>query len=213
MSLFKLPNIDKVESDYDSDLRSSLDTFTQALLDAPFRAVGPKEYERVRDEIVLDSLAPEIMGVIPKKKKLDVVDIGCGAGIPSIPLAMMCPDYTFTGIDSTGKKIKFVRECVQRMGLNNIQFYNDRVPYPRKDRRTYDIVLSRGVGPLDKTLELAKTLLRRYGRAIVYSTPAAVEEVMKDWGEPIFKSWELTFSLYQRHYTDTNYMLVSAKKK
>ena len=49
-----------------------------------------------------------------------VIDVGCGAGFPSLPLAIARPDINITAIDSTDKRIVYVRECAARLGLTNL---------------------------------------------------------------------------------------------
>ena len=66
---------------------------------------------------LLDSLT--VASCVDLKNKT-LIDVGCGAGFPSLPLAIARPDLAITAIDSTDKRIVYVRECARRLGLQNL---------------------------------------------------------------------------------------------
>ncbi len=92
---------------------------------------------------VLHSLSIAKMGEIQGGD--NVLDIGCGGGFPLIPLAILMPDVSFTGVDSIGKKIKVVNEIVEGVGLRNVETFNCRA---ESLERQWDWVVSRAVAPL-----------------------------------------------------------------
>lgn len=78
-----------------------------------------------------------------------VVDIGCGGGFPTIPLAILFPEVEFTAVDSIGKKITVVREVATALGLKNVTPVNARIEAVGGQ---FDYVVSRAVTDL-KTLK------------------------------------------------------------
>lgn len=58
---------------------------------------------------------------------LDVMDIGSGAGLPVLPLAIVRPDLVFASVESNGKKTRFQQQAIVELGLSNVQLYNERV--------------------------------------------------------------------------------------
>ena len=72
------------------------------------------------DKIILNHYADCIMMADKFKKGATVIDVGCGAGFPSIPLAMVRPDLKITAMDSTAKRVNYVAETAVMLGLTNL---------------------------------------------------------------------------------------------
>ena len=96
---------------------------------------------------LLDSLAvhPDIVGT-------RIADVGTGAGFPGLPLAVCNPQRHFTLIDSTAKKVRFVRHAGERLQLTNITVVHARVE-SMKVEAPFDTVLARAFAPIPKLLE------------------------------------------------------------
>lgn len=97
-----------------------------------------------------------------------VADVGCGGGFPTFPLAILRPDLHITAIDSTGKKIKYVEETAQLLGLANIRAVTARAEELGRDaawREQFDLVTSRAVARLSLLDELCLPLCRAGGGA------------------------------------------------
>ncbi|MCL2664270.1 MAG: 16S rRNA (guanine(527)-N(7))-methyltransferase RsmG [Defluviitaleaceae bacterium] len=93
-----------------------------------------------------DSLA---LFALPQKSAR-VIDVGTGAGLPGIPLAITRPDVHVTLLDSTGKKINFVREAAALLGLANVDCVCARAEDHVKNGHAYDMSVSRAVAKLNK---------------------------------------------------------------
>jgi len=100
---------------------------------------------------LLDSLA-----VAPFVRGASLADLGTGAGLPGIPLAILAPEREHVLIDSNGKKIRFVREAVRALRLENVRVEQARV---ESARGSYDCVTARAFAALKDMLVLGGHLL------------------------------------------------------
>lgn len=120
----------------------------------------------VRDEMamvprhILDSLVvrPYLHGVC-------VLDIGTGAGLPGIPLAITEPERTFTLLDSNGKKTRFCLQAASELELANIEVVRERVEDYRP-AQGFDTVISRAFSDISAFVAVAQPLLAAGGRIL-----------------------------------------------
>ncbi|MCF6354936.1 MAG: 16S rRNA (guanine(527)-N(7))-methyltransferase RsmG [Candidatus Polarisedimenticolaceae bacterium] len=94
-----------------------------------------------------------------------VLDVGTGAGLPGIPLAILLPDIQFTLLDSNGKKTRFVRQAVMELGLKNVQVEQMRVEAYRPTQK-FDTVITRAFAALSEILSLTSHLLAPTGQLL-----------------------------------------------
>lgn len=106
---------------------------------------------------LLDSLSllPHVTG--------RVLDVGSGAGLPGIPLAIARPDLAVTVLDSNGKKARFLRHAQRTLGLSNVEVIEDRVEKHRPPV-PYDCVTSRAYASLKDFLDSTAPLAAAGGR-------------------------------------------------
>lgn len=98
---------------------------------------------------------------------LRLLDIGSGAGFPSLPLAISRPDLSITSIDAVAKKISFQKHVSRLLKLNFYEAVHGRVEDLVKSRpKEYDVVTSRAFSSLSLFIELASPLVRDGGKLI-----------------------------------------------
>jgi 16S rRNA (guanine527-N7)-methyltransferase len=85
-----------------------------------------------------------------------LADLGTGAGLPGIPLAILAPEREHTLIDSNGKKVRFLREAVRALGLTNVRVLQSRV---EEARGQFDCVTARAFATLGDMLRMGGHLL------------------------------------------------------
>ncbi|MGL5880226.1 MAG: 16S rRNA (guanine(527)-N(7))-methyltransferase RsmG [Xenococcaceae cyanobacterium] len=108
---------------------------------------------------------------VNKDRRLNVIDIGTGAGFPGLPIAIACPFWQLTLLDSTLKKIVFVETVVNNLNLNNVKTLTERVEKIGREhlyREVYDLALIRAVSQPSVCAEYSLPLLKVGGIAILY---------------------------------------------
>ncbi len=110
-----------------------------------------------------------------------VIDVGCGAGFPSLPLAIARPDIQITAIDSTDKRIVYVRECASLLGLNNLNAETARAEDAAagKMRGKYDYATARAVARLNILAEYCIPLLKVGGTFLPMKAKSGAEELLE----------------------------------
>jgi len=106
---------------------------------------------------LLDSLA-----VLPYIEGKRVIDIGTGAGLPGIPLAICLTENEFTLLDSNAKKTRFVQQAVLELKLRNVIVFHSRVE-TYSPGQAFDMVLSRAFASLEEIIAMTKHLVNKTG--------------------------------------------------
>ena len=127
------------------------------------------------DKHYIDSLL--VMDMIPQGAR--VLDLGCGPGFPSIPLAIMRPDLEIVALDSTSKKIDFVQKSAEILQLSNLKGVSGRAEdiKLRKELGKFDIVVSRAVARLNILCELCLPYLKLDGQLMALKGAKFEEEL------------------------------------
>ena len=151
--------------------------FTEHLLEvnAHTNLTAIREPIGIVDKHYIDSLLA--MYLIPEGSR--VLDLGCGPGFPSIPLAIMRPDLQITALDSTSKKIDFVQKSAEILQLSNLNGVSGRAEdlKLKKNLGKFDIVVSRAVARLNILCELCLPYLRVGGNLIALKGAKYEEEL------------------------------------
>jgi len=115
-----------------------------------YNLVAPREREFLLTRHLLDSLS-----IAPWLQKGSLLDVGTGAGLPGLPLAIINPDMEVSLIDSAGKKIRFIRHVGRTLKLANIQPLHSRIE-DLADGLTFKNITSRAFASLKEFVEAAR---------------------------------------------------------
>ena len=116
--------------------------------------------------------------LIPKGAK--IADVGCGAGFPTLPLAILRPDLTIVGIDSTAKRTGYVEMAARELGLTGVSLLTGRAEDFGQDkqyREKFDVVTARAVAPMPILSELCIPLVKVGGQFIAMKGKSAKSEL------------------------------------
>jgi 16S rRNA (guanine527-N7)-methyltransferase len=122
---------------------------------------------------ILDSLA-----VLPWLKGTHVIDVGTGAGLPGIPLALARPDFNFVLLDSNGKKTRFLQEVKRELKLKNVEIVQFRVENYRPSQG-FDTVISRAFSSLQQMIQWTQHLIGQQGIWLAMKGRSPDEELPK----------------------------------
>lgn len=128
-----------------------------------FNLTAVRDPEEMVVRHLLDSLA--VLPWIPAGR---IADIGTGAGLPGIPLALALPDRRFTLVDSVGKKVRFLRQACRVLPLENVTPVQCRLEDYRPEA-PFDAVIARALALLDRLGPLAAPLLQPGGLLLAMS--------------------------------------------
>ncbi|RUR18422.1 16S rRNA (guanine(527)-N(7))-methyltransferase RsmG [Legionella sp. km535] len=122
-----------------------------------YNLTAVREPEAMISKHLLDSLA-----ILPWLKGNRILDVGTGAGLPGIPLAIANPDKHFVLLDSNGKKIRFLTEVKRQLDLKNLEVVQFRVEnyHPAQG---FDTVTSRAFSSLEQMIYWTKHLIANNG--------------------------------------------------
>ena len=106
-----------------------------------------------------------------------LIDVGCGAGFPGVPLAIACPEAKITLLDSLGKRVKWLEQILPQLGIS-AECVTARAEEAVASRReTYDFATSRAVARLNILLELTAPYVKVGGAVLAMKGAAAREEL------------------------------------
>jgi len=138
--------------------------------------IGPREPARVWTRHVLNSAAvAELIA-----RGVSVVDIGSGAGLPGIPLAIARPDLRVTLVEPLERRVKFLRETVEALGLSECRVVHGRAEDVIDECGGADVVTSRAVAPLHRLAGWSAPLARMGGEVLALKGSSAFEELKRD---------------------------------
>ena len=140
--------------------------------------IGPREAPRLWERHLLNcAVLGEAIG-----PDLDVCDIGSGAGLPGLVLAIARPDLRVTLVEPLLRRTTFLSEVVELLGLDNVEVVRGRAE-ELHGRREFSVVTSRAVAPLGRLLGWSMPLVRQGGALVAMKGASVQEEVDAARGE------------------------------
>lgn len=132
-----------------------------------------------------------------------VLDVGCGAGFPTFPLAILRPDLRITAMDSTAKRIQYVQNTAKALSLDNVQAIACRAEDAAhtETRETFDVVTARAVASLPVLAELCLPFAKIGGRFVAMKAKQAASELSDAQNAIRLCGGKLTDSI-SHHLTD-----------
>lgn len=113
---------------------------------------------------------------------LSLCDVGSGAGFPSIPLKIAFPNMEISIVDSLNKRINFLRELTNELGLEQVNLYHSRAEdfgQNKEFRETFDLVTARAVARLNVLAELCLPLVKKDGQFLAMKAAKSEEELVE----------------------------------
>ena len=104
----------------------------------------------------------DCLAVIPFIKSSTLLDVGTGAGLPGIVIAIVNPDIKVSLVDKVGKKINFIKRIIAELEIKNIEPYHDRVELLTSEEK-YDGIISRAFSNMEVFIKSTKHLIKTQG--------------------------------------------------
>jgi 16S rRNA (guanine527-N7)-methyltransferase len=178
-----LPGLHRPLSDSEAD---SLDKYLKILTkwQRAHRLVGSTDRAWLIEHIVVDRIA--FLGVVPSHARR-LVDIGSGAGVPGVPIAVVCGSMEVVMVEAMRRRASFLSTVVRELGLPNAHVLEARVEHLTEQyERTFDVAVMRCAGPAADLLPHAMRLVRHGGCVIAASGPEPTPvESDVDGGQPV----------------------------
>ncbi len=141
----------------------------------------------------------DCLAVIPFIKSSTLLDVGTGAGLPGIVIAIVNPDIKVSLVDKVGKKINFIKRIIAELEIKNIEPYHDRVELLTSEEK-YDGIISRAFSNMEVFIKSTKHLIKRQGVWYGMKSKKILDDEMIDINDPwVLEKLDVPFLQAERY--------------
>ena len=141
----------------------------------------------------------DCLAVIPFIKSSTLLDVGTGAGLPGIVIAIVNPDIKVSLVDKVGKKINFIKRIIAELEIKNIEPYHDRVELLTSEEK-YDGIISRAFSNMEVFIKSTKHLIKRQGVWYGMKSKKVLDDEMVSINDPwVLEKLDIPFLEAERY--------------
>ena len=170
---------------------AKLDEYRNLIINAKFNLVSKNDKDHIWIRHFHDSL--RLSKFIKKnKKKVKILDIGSGAGLPGLPLSMVLDSnlFEFSLCESNAKKANFISNCCQKLSIFNVQIINDRVENIKN--YSFDYIISRATAKINEIFSMSYHLNKNSTVYLLHKGIHVVDEI-----NLTTKYWKFDYNIYE----------------
>ena len=141
----------------------------------------------------------DCLAVIPFIKSSTLLDVGTGAGLPGIVIAIVNPDIKVSLVDKVGKKINFIKRIIAELEIKNIEPYHDRVELLTSEEK-YDGIISRAFSNMEVFIKSTKHLIKSKGVWYGMKSKKVLDDEMININDPwVLEKLDIPFLQAERY--------------
>ena len=170
-----------------------LSDYRDSIISAKFNLVSQKDKEHIWIRHFHDSL--RLIKFFEKdEKKIKILDIGSGAGLPGLPLSMVLDNDLFELVlcESNSKKANFIRDCCDQLDIFNVQIINDRVENIKN--HSFDYIISRATAKINEIFSISYHLNKNSTVYLLHKGVHVVDEI-----NLTTKYWEFDYYIHKNN--------------
>jgi len=174
MNLSLSESLLQMNIDFSDDQLQSLTSFIELLhkWNKVYNLTAIRDKNEMVNTHLLDSLS--ILPFLNPAQR--ILDVGSGAGLPGIPLAIFLPQKQFVLLDSNVKKTRFIQQAIVELRIRNVQVVHSRVEKYHPNE-LFDCITTRAFATIANTLELVDHLLEKHGKLLFMKSNTAEAEL------------------------------------
>lgn len=130
-----------------------------------------------QEDVFIKHFLDSILSIEEIKENSNVIDIGAGAGFPSLPIKIVRPDIKLTMLDSLNKRINFLNQICSELNIESTNVHARAEDYIKNNREKFDIALARAVARLNTLVEYLLPYVKIGGLVLAYKGSNYLEEL------------------------------------